>query len=265
MEEHVASNDAWGDDSSEESADIVLDAFDTAELDKDEIDLYTDIDTLGMSLHANSKKGNGYRCLCPDDNVLSRYISEHTSGNSTSTGFLGHGPCITPLHVIPLVPVSTSIRVGVHASGTTKLGTTLAVSYHLAIPKFSGGVSGGYMLSELLDYINESMVQCDITPRGFQTNTRAVVGDYPDLTPLTLGYGATSDLLRDVNIQRVVDGQAYIVPSTCPDKRYKVPCWLGSSMLMNSIVLMYPNVAQYLLSGEHRQPHREQLGFLLAR
>ncbi len=42
----------------------------------------------------------------------------------------------------------------------------------------------------------------------------------------------------------------YKVPSGCPSKRYRTPCGLGSTLLSNNVVLMHPDVPQYLVEKE---------------
>ena len=49
---------------------------------------------------------------------------------------------------------------------------------------------------------------------------------------------------------------------SCPNKRYTAPCGAGSTMVTNSVVLMYPHINQYLIKPEQRMPHEHEIGFL---
>lgn len=54
----------------------------------------------------------------------------------------------------------------------------------------------------------------------------------------------------------------YSVPNGCDTKNFRRPCGLGSTLTANNIVLMYPNVLQYLVSSELRRCDPTHTDFL---
>jgi hypothetical protein len=86
--------------------------------------------------------------------------------------------------------------------------------------------------------------------------------DVMDMAPITLGCKDNVDSLRGLEVKvGGVRGQ-YVVPLSCPEKRYKVPSGLGSTLVVNNVVLMFPDVPQYLVNQDQRKPNKEELGFL---
>jgi hypothetical protein len=48
----------------------------------------------------------------------------------------------------------------------------------------------------------------------------------------------------------------------CNTKNYRRPCGLGPTLVSNNVVLMYPDVQQYLVSLKLREPKMSDIGFL---
>ena len=126
---------------------------------------------------------------------------------------------------------------------------------------------GSVLLSNVLKQVDKSMLDNDILPTSFSAkanicSTEKDDDDVMDMAPITLGCKDNVDSLRGLVITvRGTRGQ-YIVPLSCPEKRYKVPSGLGSTLVVNNVVLMFPDVPQYLVNQDQRKPNKEELGFL---
>ena len=193
--------------------------------------------------------------------TLSQYVSEHTQGHAINTGWLTDGPYIVPLHLPVAVVGHRHKRIAVCDTGTTKLPLVVTVSYLLS-PIFGPDTlyrRGCPGLCAALNYIVECMNTDDLRPSGFLLSVDLT--GTPD-SPLTCGYEAFLSKYSDVLLTVAHESKLYKVPITCPTKRYKRPCGLGSTMFTNSVVLMYPDVNQYMVSTQDRAPDQNQIGFL---
>ena len=86
-------------------------------------------------------------------------------------------------------------------------------------------------------------------------------GCTPD-SPLTLGHKGFPGKYENMVLYINDGSRCYEVPTSCPDKRYSAPCGLGSMKVTNSVVLMFPDVNQYLVGPQQRQPQEHETGFL---
>ena len=81
--------------------------------------------------------------------------------------------------------------------------------------------------------------------------------------PFVCGHHSFSLALSRLNLTLYKDSKCYTaVPTSCPKARYKHPCGLGSTMIVNNVVLMYPDVNQYMIPGNLRAPTQDQVGIL---
>lgn len=193
--------------------------------------------------------------------TLSNYMHCHIHGVDINTGYINDGRYITPLHVPSVVVGHTHQRIAVCDTGTTKLALLVTTSYMVSLMfqlecKHRFGSRG---LAEALTYIDTQMETDDLRPPGF------IMGVNVDLesdSPLTLGHKEFPVRYENVTLDIVEGSHRYAVPMSCPNKRYLAPCGLGSTMVSNSVVLMFPDVNQYLIKPEQRQPHEHEIGFL---
>lgn len=199
--------------------------------------------------------------ICPDHSILSRYVHNHSDNLDIETGYITDGSYVTPLHIPALIVGHTHTRIGVYTSSTTKLSLPVTVSYHVN-PVFNIQPIkpvGSLCLAKYITYIRNSMNVDDLCPSGFAYTTRL---DGIDDAPLTLGYSSSVAKYQSYHISYYDKSKSYVVPVSCPSKRYRSPCGLGSTMVSNSIVLMYPDVNQYLVDTLYREPKKEHVGFL---
>jgi hypothetical protein len=81
-------------------------------------------------------------------------------------------------------------------------------------------------------------------------------------SPLCLGYSEFTRRLEGKSPFITLGTETYRIPTSCSETRHKVPYGLGQTMVSNSIVMMFPDVNQYLVSSELRKPSPKQVGFL---
>lgn len=223
-----------------------------------------DITDLGKLVDLTNSESKSYRTLGPGCSVLCRFISEYRGGYPSETGYVGNQGYITPLHVTSVVPGHSLTRISVCDTGSTKLGEQVYVRSYINNTIVSSQSNGSTSLAVLIDTVVESMSKDDILPEGFSvrsiktTNVDCVL----DPAPLTLAHEDMVTRFRGLDIKSHGNRGTYIVPLSCPSKRYKVPCGLGSTLVSNNVVLMYPDVPQYLIPADDRKPTEEQLGFL---
>ena len=208
--------------------------------------------------------GEAYRCLGPGSSPLCRLLSERGTQNCVETGYIGSTGYVVPLHQISIVPGHTIERIGICDTGSTKLGEQISVQCHLN-NMLVEAPCGPLALSNVLQRVHNSMKDNDILPESFSVEARS--GPQPDgrlmdMAPLTLGCVDNVTALRGLEINTYGARGQYVVPLDCPAKRYKVPCGLGSTLVVNNVVLMYPSVPQYLVPETRRRPLEEHKGFL---
>ena len=97
----------------------------------------------------------------------------------------------------------------------------------------------------------------DIMPSGFSVSVSA--SGQCD-SPIVCGYREFPLALDRLHLSLHKDSCYYTIPTTCPTTRNKHPCGLGSTMKVNSIVLMYPDVNQFMAPGDLRAPTSDQVG-----
>jgi hypothetical protein len=153
------------------------------------------------------------------------------------TGWLTDGPYVVPLHLPVAVVGHRHKRIAVCDTRTTKLPLVVTVSYLLS-PVFGPArlnTEGCPGLCAALSYTIECMTTDDLRPTGFLLSVDLV--NESD-SPLTCGYERFLSKYSDVLLTVTHESKVYKVPITCPTKRYKRPCGLGSTMFTNSVVLV---------------------------
>ena len=81
-------------------------------------------------------------------------------------------------------------------------------------------------------------------------------------SPIVLEYAKSVEVLDRLQLYTVSGNRVYAVPTSYPDTRYRIPSGLGATIATNSVIQMYPDVNQYLVSVEDRVPKANQEGFL---
>jgi RNA polymerase Rpb2, domain 6 len=255
---------SWTYSSDEEHDDgldcVYMDNIDDGDGDQD----VGSIARLGNIGHSLTPDTMSYRHLGPGSCVLSRYIGEYRTGSPIETGFLGDQRYVIPLHLSSIVPGHSNLRVAVCDTGSTRVGELVQVVSHISGSICPSHITGTTAMCNLIDIVNTSMQTNDILPECFDIAvTKHIDGvNQVDRAPITLNHQDMVARLKGLSLQYIGSRGLYHVPLGCPDKRYKVPCGLGSTLVSNNVVLMYPNVPQYLVSEEHRRPTEDQLGFL---
>lgn len=80
--------------------------------------------------------------------------------------------------------------------------------------------------------------------------------------PLSLGNRVSLQSMSSTSLHTYHEDKTYSVPTTCGSKNYRRPYGLGSTLACNSVVLMYPDVQQYMVPSELRVSESRHLGFL---
>jgi hypothetical protein len=65
--------------------------------------------------------------------------------------------------------------------------------------------------------------------------------------PFVCGHNSFPLAHSRLNLTLYKDSKCCTVPTLCPKARYKHPCGLGSTVIVNNVVLMYPDVNQYYM------------------
>jgi len=236
--------------------------------DEDSHSLLDDISDGDDASHLGDEDSDQYdgpkathRLMYSGHSTLSNYMQCHSHGMDINTGYITDERYIIPLHIPPLVVGHIHERIAVCDTGTTKLPLLVRTSY-MVNPMFQFGKKctlGSKGLAEALTYIDNQMICDDLKPPGFMATIDLT--SEPD-SPITLGHKGFPRKYDGVTLSTNEDSRSYVVPTSCPDKRYLAPCGLGSTMVANSVVLTFPGVNQYLVKPEQRQPHECETGFL---
>ena len=217
-------------------------------------------ETIDMQYQLNSE-GESYRSLGPGSSPLCRFLAEHGTQNCVENGYVGSKGYVIPLHLISIVPGHTVSRVGVCNTGTTRLGEKVGIQCYLNDVANDDTLSGSIVLSDILKSVHTSMSANDVLPQQFSTratsNARSGVSPI-DMAPITLGCEDNVTTLRGLEVKVYGNRGQYVVPLDCPAKRYKVPSGLGATLIANNVVLMYPNVPQYLIPESERKPCQQK-------
>jgi hypothetical protein len=164
MAEHSSTNFWYSDgDDDDESITEVIEVPGIEGSDEDDVNATMDIASLGHTMHTGSSDARSHRCLHPGSCVLSRYMTEHRTGNTVCTGFLGNQCYITPLHHMSIVPGHSTPRVSVCDTGSTKLGMLVHVRCHVRTSVCPSSISGSLALSNLINTIHESVIESNDT------------------------------------------------------------------------------------------------------
>ena len=222
---------------------------------------YSSDDSLGVDSDENVTPSFTYRSIYGGHCVLSRYLSELQRGTTVTVGWLGDSKFITPLHVPSIVVGHVHERIGVCDTSTTKLPARVTIESHCR-PIYSSlaqGIDSLHALAKLLKFVHNRMLGDCLRPAGFSIDVRP---NGASDAPLVLGNRMFVDKYEADYLSVIIDSKVYRVPTWCPDKRYRSPCGLGGTMLANSVVLMYPDVPQYMIEATERAPKDEHIGFL---
>lgn len=263
------SNVRWGDDDSDDEDDMMIQLNASVEEEGEEEDVQNDnylawgsVGEMQTAYDSTSAQSNEYRSLADHNNILSRYIHEHDTGILIQSGYLGTSKYIIPLHVPCMVVGHTHKRIAVHDSGTTKLAQTVLVSCLMNESKHLTRLSGLKRIEAILNLADKSMSINDLAPPGFTVSVTIVQDDVQTSSPVVLGYSGTAAEYGPMDLSVDHERCIYRVQTGCPSTRYRNPAGLGATMLCNSVVLMHPDVNQYLIGTSHRIPSSEQKGFL---
>lgn len=264
-------NVAWGDmDSDDGDSFDGLEAVDMLDSNDEEDAVGTDIGLLAFTSVRDmqtahellSEPTSQTRVIDPEHNILCRYISEHSHGVILTNGYVGRHRYVTPLHVPAMVVGHSHRRVAVNQSSTTKVGVEVVITSRLSTPHRYNSPKGTKVLSSILLLIDSHMTHNDINPPEFDVCI-SVMKDCSDINaPITLAYSEFVNRLKDTPMQLYHDRKIYTIPTDCPSTRYRTPIGLASTMNVNSVILTYPQVNQYLVSAELREPVMEEKGFL---
>jgi len=259
---------AWGDVGSDEESigEIILNVMEGGDGNEgsEDIDNICLGETIDMQYQLNSD-GESYRSLGPGSSPLCRFLAEHSTQNCVENGYVGSGGYVIPLHQVSMVPGHTVGRVGVCNTGTTRLGEKVNIQCYLNGVVNDNTLSGSLVLSNILESVHTSMSENDVLPQQFSTKATSSAQldtSFMDMAPITLGCEDNVTTLRGLEVKIYGNRGQYVVPLDCPAKRYKVPSGLGATFIANNVVLMYPNVPQYLIPESERKPTEEQMGFL---
>jgi hypothetical protein len=183
---------------------------------------------------------------------------EHRTNKTVCTGYLGNQGYVTPLHHISVIPGHSTPKIAVCDTGSTKLGMLVQVKCQVKLSLCQCNITGSLALSNLINLIHTSITNDGyILPDCFYVSVVEQPNHTftPDLAPLTLGYEDTVAYFAGSEVTSRGPRGVYKVPLGCPSKRYRTPCGLGSTLVSNNVVLMHPNVPQYLvekaLKGNH--------------
>jgi hypothetical protein len=205
----------------------------------------------------------GVRRLHAEDCVLSEYLSSSRDSKLHVHGMTTTDQYTIPLHVLSVVPGHTTKRIAVHRTRKTKRSCDVMVSFKLKGSKVNKGIGKAAFLDRL-SVAHRSMADNPYAPREFELNVydRFAVGEGYGDAPLSLGTETSIRELSLTTISTVHAGSTYTVPTTAPKFRFRKSVGLGSTLVNNTVVMMYPDVEQYMVSSEHRTPREQHVGFL---
>eukprot|EP00978_Attheya_sp_CCMP212_P010556 scaffold25642_cov73-Attheya_sp.AAC.3 len=218
--------------------------------------LLSDGDVLGLDTNERN-----YRSVYSGHNILSAYLSSMVQEQPVETGWVTDNRYVIPLHVPSVVVGHVHKRIAVCDTGTTKVATHAYVDYNarLICSQACYSLTGSMALSQAIVTIHNSMLTNQLAPDGFEINigTTGVTN-----SPLVCGNAKFVEEYDTYELEVSLDGKVYKAPTSCPNTRYKAPCGLGSTLSVNSLILMYPHINQYMVSSEDRCPESREVGFL---
>mmetsp|Transcript_31374 Transcript_31374/g.37350 ORF Transcript_31374/g.37350 Transcript_31374/m.37350 type:complete len:133 (+) Transcript_31374:231-629(+) len=103
------------------------------------------------------------------------------------------------------------------------------------------------------------------SPSGYRIRVSDVDDqvDVGSAVPLTLGNQNSVELLATTNLC-TQDGR-YTVATSAPKYRFKKSCGMGFTLMNESLVLMNPDIEQYMVGMDGRKPDPSHRGFLCCR
>jgi hypothetical protein len=183
--------------------------------------------------------------------VLSEYLKD-CSDKYYSLGYLGSSTYVVPLHVLSLVPGHKVHRLAIHKSNTTT--DVVEVYVECLLNKRTRVTRRGSR--------QNSKDQNQFCPPNFEVICSSKKEASKSNCPLVLGNNVSNNALSGVCISYESDEMIWNVPNLCNNKNYRRPCGLGSTLVSNNVVLMYPEVQQYLIPEHLRIPKEDHLRFL---
>jgi hypothetical protein len=191
---------------------------------------------------------------------LSEYLSNTSLEGYHAQGFVGDSKYVLPLHRLPVVPGHITRRLAICQTETTVNCLEVYVQCHMPNYK-TAGLLGSMLLSRYISIVITNMDKHQFVP--FKPviypckDTLTYSNDPPSLGNRVSIYSMTGQVLAVAH-----NGRNYNVPTTCNTKNYRRPCGLGSTLVTNNVVLMYPDVQQYMVPTSLRTSDETYLGFL---
>ncbi len=189
----------------------------------------------------------------------SRYLTDLSDYHAT--GYVGNQVYVLPLHRLPVVAGHTTLRVAVRCTDTTRRSMKVLVTCNAEENPVTGS-RGSPALSQLIKYVVKKMDANEFVPFTPQVTEYTGTDINPNHCPLSLGCRVSVEILSQISLTTHTNEGAYHVPNGCDTKNYRRPCGLGSTLAANNVVVMYPNVLQYLVSSDMRQSDPTHTGFL---
>lgn len=167
-----------------------------------------------------------------------------------------------PLHILSAVPGHTIKRIAVMRTAQTKREIDVVVSCKLAPCPYHTKLPGRQTFLYNLRRAIDSIECTNYLPREFIIEVAKCDDVEGDAPPLCVGNQISVGELARTNISLSTPRGQYTVPTEAPKFRFRESCGIGSTLMNNTIVMMYPNVEQYMVSSDKREPKTEQVGFL---
>ena len=213
----------------------------------------------------SSMCGSSRSCLClsTGSSPLSEYLCGTSSTEHYSEGYVGHEKYVVPLHVLSVAPGHVVRRLGLFRTETTVDHKDAIVVCFDPSPVMSLGtpMQG---LAKLISRTTELMDKNQFLPypatvMHYDAMTKSMSRS---LAPLTLGNKISMSRLATEDLVFEHEDRSYTVPTGCNTKSYTKPSGLGSSMVINNVVLMYHDVQQKMISSDLRKIPESYNGFL---
>ena len=200
-----------------------------------------------------------YRMCIHGDAVLGNYLKK---GALLSPGWVSDEKYFIPMYFLPYVPGHRTFRMAVHETSTTRNSICVCVSSKWR--SNSEGCLSGRSLTSYLENLKVSMDENPYNPSCFSIHCERVdVNLVQNSTcPITVGNEQSVERMSNCNINTSSGGSNYKVPNDCPKTRFRSPAGFGATMVANSVVMKFPNIAQYMVPYEMRVPLESDTGFL---
>jgi hypothetical protein len=122
--------------------------------------------------------------------------------------------------------------------------------------------TGSIHLSEYMDKFVKAMDKNEFLQFTPSIEVLNSTSDLSMMAPLTIGDKCLVSGLSSCSLDVDFNGVVYTVPTECGTKNYPRPSGLGASVATNNVVLMYPDIQQYMVSSDLRKSSNDYTGFL---